>query len=94
MRSDGSFEATRLAEAEGDGDVWCGTTVTCTAAAPADMAGTANFPGDVDDVGASEGVNRDSGVVVVPECGQSWTNVGGFDCDKTCIVGGDQGNTD
>ena len=50
-RSDGGFEANGPAEAEGDGDVWCATTVT--AAAPADMAGTANFPGDADDVGAS-----------------------------------------
>ena len=33
-RSDGGFEATGPAEAEGDGDVWCAATVT--AAAPAD----------------------------------------------------------
>ena len=72
-RSDGSFEATGPAEAEGDGDVWCVATIT--AAAPADMAGTANFPGDADDVGASEGVDRDSGADVAPECGQSWTDV-------------------
>jgi hypothetical protein len=40
-RSDGGFEATGPAEAEGNGDVWCAATVT--AAAPADMAGTAIF---------------------------------------------------
>ena len=40
-RSDGGFEATGPAEAEGDGDVWCAATVT--AAAPAGMAGTANL---------------------------------------------------
>ena len=91
-QSDGGFEATRLEEAEGDGDAWCVTTVT--AAAPADMAGIANFPGAADDVGASEGVNRDSGVVVVPENGQTWTNVGNFNQDKTCIIGGDQGEAD
>ena len=47
-RSSGGFEATGPAEAEGDGDVWCAATVT--AGAPADMAGTANFPGDADNV--------------------------------------------
>ena len=41
VRSDGGFEATRPAEAEGDGDVWGAATVT--AAAPADTAGTASF---------------------------------------------------
>ena len=91
-RSDGGFEATRPAEAEGSGDVWCAATVT--AAAPADMAGTAIFPGDADDIGASEGVNRDSGAVVAPENGQTWTDVGGFDLVKKCIVGGDQGEAD
>ena len=91
-RSDGGFEATRPAEAEGDGDVWCAATVT--AAAPADMAGTAIFPGVADDAGASEGVSRDSGAVVAPEIGRSWTDVGGFDQDEICIVGGDRCKTD
>jgi hypothetical protein len=91
-RSDGGFEATGPAEAEGNGDVWCAATVT--AAAPADMAGAAIFPGAADDVGASEGVNRDSGAVVAPENGQTWTDAGGFDRDKKCIVGGDQGEAD
>ena len=70
-------------------DVWGAATVT--AAAPADMAGIVNFLGVADDVGASEGVNRDSGVAVVPENGQTWTNVGSFDRDQDCVVGGDQG---
>ena len=35
-----------------------------------------------------------SGAGVVPEGGQSWTNVGGFDQNKNCIVGGDQWKTD
>ena len=39
-------------------------------------------------------VDRDSGVDVAPECGQSWNDVGGFDRDKKCIVGGDQGKAD
>ena len=91
-RSDGGFEATRLVEAEGDGDVWCAATIT--AAAPADMAETEIFPGVVDDAGASEGVSRDSGVVVAPEIGQSWTDVCGFDQGKICIVGGDQEKAD
>ena len=91
-RSNGGFEATGPAEAEGDGDVWCGTTVT--AEAPAGTAGAPSILGGADDIGAPEGVNRGSGVVVAPECRQSWTDVGGSDQDKTCIVGGDQGNTD
>ena len=91
-RSDGGFEATGPEEAEGDGDVWCAATVT--AAAPAGMAGTANFPGDADDVGASEGVNRDSGAVVAPESRQSWTDAGSFNRDGTCIVGGDPEKAD
>jgi hypothetical protein len=91
-RSDGGFEATRPAEAEGDGDVWCAATVT--AAAPADMAGTAIFAGVADDAGASEGFSRDSGAVVAPEIGRSWTDVGGFDQGKICIVGGDQEKAD
>ena len=62
------------AEAEGDGDVWCAAAIT--AVAPAGMAGTANFPGGADDAGASEGANRASGVVVVPEKGHTWTDVG------------------
>ena len=37
VRSNSSFEAIRLAEATGDGDVWCAATVT--AAAPADRYG-------------------------------------------------------
>ena len=32
--------------------------------------------------------------MVAPESGQTWTNVGGFDQDKICIVGGDQEKTD
>ena len=72
--------------------VWCAATVT--AAAPAVMAGTANFPGDADDAGASEGVDRDSGVVVAPESGQSWTDAGGFDQDEKCVVGGGQEKAD
>ena len=92
MRSDGGFEATGPAEAEGDGDVWCGTTAT--AAAPAGTAGTAKIPGDADNVGASEGVDRGSGVVVAPECGWSWTDVGCSTQIKICIVGGDQGCAD
>ena len=88
VRSDGSFEATGLAEAEGSGDVWCGATVTV--AAPASVAGAERIPGDADNVGASEGVNRGSGVVVAPECGQSWTDVGGSDQNKICIIGGDR----
>ena len=36
------------------------------------------------------GANRDPGVGVVPEGGQSWTDVGGFDWHEMCIVGGDQ----
>ena len=67
VKSDGSFEATGLAEAEGDGDIWCGTTAT--AAAPAGMAGAAKIPGDADDVGASVGADGGSGVATVPECG-------------------------
>ena len=50
-------------------------------------AGAENFPGVADDVGASEGVNGDSGAVVAPENGQSWTDAGGFDRDQICIVG-------
>ena len=91
-QSDGSFAATRPAEAEGDGDVWCAATVT--AAAPAGTAGTANFTGDADDAGASEGADRDSGVVVAPENGQTWTDAGGFDRHETCVVGGDQEKAD
>ena len=91
-RSDVGFEATRPVEAEGDGDVWCKATVT--AAAPADTAGAANFPGVADDVGGSEGVDRDSGAVVAPENGQTWADVGSFDRDKICIVGGDQEEAD
>ena len=92
-RSDGGFAATGPAEAEGDGDVWCAATVT--AAAPADMAGATNFTGDADDVGASEGVNRISGAAVAPENhGRTWADVGGFDLDEKCIVGGDQGGAD
>ena len=87
-RSDGGFEATGPAEAEGNGDVWC--AATATAAAPADMAGAANFPSVADNAGASEGVSRDSGAVVAPESEQTWTDAGGFDRDKMCIVGGDQ----
>ena len=68
-RSDGGFEATGPAEAEGKGDVWCVATVT--AAAPADMAGTAIFPGVADDAGASAGANGDSGAGVAPEDGQT-----------------------
>ena len=45
-RSDGGFEATGPAEAEGDDDVWCATAVM--AAAPAEMAGAAIFLGDAD----------------------------------------------
>ena len=91
-RPDGGFKATGPAEAEGDGDVWCAATVT--AAAPAGMAGAANFTGDADDVGASEGVNRTSGAAVAPENERTWADVGGFDLDGTCIVGGDQGEAD
>ena len=53
VRSDGGFEATGPAEAEGDGDMWCGATVT--GAAPAGTAGAANIPGDADDVGGLGG---------------------------------------
>ena len=56
--------------------------------------GQQNFPGGADNVGASVGANRASGVVVAPECGQIWTDAGGFDLDQTCIVGGDQGDAD
>ena len=87
-RSGGGFEATGPAEAEGDGDGWCATTVT--AAAPADTAGAANFPGDADNVGASVGADGASGAVDASEFGQTWADVGGFDLDETCIVGGDQ----
>ena len=60
-------------------------------AAHAGAAGAEKIPGDADDVGASKGVDRGSGVVVVPECWQSWTDVGGSDRNKICIVGGDPG---
>ena len=91
-RSDGGFEATRPAEAEGDGDVWGADTIT--AAAPADTAGAANFPGGADSVGASAGANNASGAVMAPEVGQTWTDVGGSDRYEICIVGGDQWKTD
>ena len=87
-RSNGGFEATGPAEAEGDGDGWCATTIT--AAAPAGTAGAANFPGDADNVGASVGADGASGAVAAPEVGQTWADVGGFDLYQTCIVGGDQ----
>ena len=45
VQSDGSFETTRLEEAEGSDDVWGADTVT--AVAPAEMAGAANFLGGV-----------------------------------------------
>ena len=45
-------------------------------------------------LGPQRGVDRDSGVVVAPENRQIWTDVGGFDLDKKCIVGGDQGEAD
>jgi len=87
-RSDGGFEATGPAEAEGDGDGWCATAVT--AAAPADAAGAAIFTGDADNVGASVGADGASGAVAAPEVGQTWADVSGFDLYQTCIVGGDQ----
>ena len=62
-RSDGGFAATGPAEAEGDGDGWCATTIT--AAAPAGTAGAANFPGDADNVGASVGADRFSGACLL-----------------------------
>ena len=86
-QSDGSFEATGPAEAEGDGDGWCATTVT--AAAPADMAGAANFTGGADNVGASVGANGASSAVAVPEAGQIWDDVSSSDLDEECIIGGD-----
>ena len=63
-------------EAEGDSDAWCAAAVTV--AAPAGMAGTANFLGGADDAGASEGADRASGAVVAPEKGQTWTDAGGL----------------
>ena len=47
-RSDGSFEATRPAEAEGDGDGWCAATITVAAPVGHGMAGAAIFPGVAD----------------------------------------------
>ena len=84
--------ATRPAEAEGDGDGWHAATVT--AAAPAEMAQAAIFTGDADIVGASVGADGTSGAVAVPEVGQTWADVGGFDSYSTCIVGGDQERAD
>ena len=78
-RSDGGFEATGPAEAEGDGDGWCATTVT--AAAPADMAGAANFTGDR----ASVGADGASGAVAAPEAGQTWADVSSSDLDEECL---------
>ena len=51
---------------------------TITAAALASTARGAGFPGYADNAGAPEGVNvnRGSGAVVAPECGQSWTKCG------------------
>ena len=40
------------------------------------------------------GADRDSGAGVAPDGGQSWTDAGGFDRDKKCIVGGDQEEAD
>jgi len=76
-RSDGGFEATGPAEADGNGDVWYVATIT--AADPAGRAEDAKFLGDANNVGASVGADRDSGAGVAPEGGQSWTDVGGFD---------------
>ena len=87
-RSDGGFEATGPAEAEGDGDGWCVTTIT--AAAPAGTAGAANFAGNADNVGALVGADGASGAVAAPEAGQTWADVGSFDLYLTCIVDSDQ----
>ena len=84
----GSFAATRLVEAKGDGDGWYVTAITVVA--PADTAGAAIFTGDADNVGALVGANRASGAVAVPEVGQTWADVGSFDLYLTCIIGGDQ----
>jgi hypothetical protein len=91
-RSDGGFEATGPAEAEGDGDGWHGATVT--AAAPAHTAGAANFTGNADNVGASVGADGASGAVAAPEAGQTWADVGGFDLYPTCIVDNNQAMAD
>ena len=86
--SGGSFVATRLVEAEGDGDGWHAATVT--AAAPAEMAEAAIFPGDADSAGASAGADGASGAIMMRETGQTWVDMGSFDQGKTCIIGGDQ----
>ena len=91
-RSSGGFEATGPAEAEGDGDVRCVAAVT--AAAPAEMAGAANFQGDADNVGASAGADGASGAVDASEFGQTLADVGGFDLDEICIVGGEHEKAD
>ena len=90
--SNGGFEATGPAEANGKGDVW--HVATITAADPAGRAEDAKFLGDANNVGALVGADRDSGAGVVPEGGQSWTNVGSFDQHEMCIIGGDQWKTD
>jgi len=40
------------------------------------------------------GADGASGAVDASEFGQTWADVGGFDHDETCIVGGDQWKTD
>ena len=44
--------------------------------------------------GPRRGVDGDSGADAAPECRQSCTDVGGFDRNKKCIAGGDQGRAD
>ena len=94
-RSDGGFVATGSAEAEGDGDVWCGATTT--AAAPAGTAGAAKIREDAGDVGASAGADR--GPVWCSYCtrvravlGQCGRLHSGTDMLRT--VGDDQGSAD
>ena len=60
-RSDGGFEATGPAEADGNGDVWYVATIT--AADPAGRAEDAKFLGDADNVGASAGPTETLGRV-------------------------------
>jgi hypothetical protein len=58
------------------------------------MAGAKIFPDVADGVGASAGADRDSGAVMAPEVGQTWTDVGGCDRHKICVIGGDQEKAD
>ena len=62
LDSRGGWGSIRADKSKGDG--WHEATVT--AAAPAEMAGAEIFLGNADNVGASEGVNRDSGADEAP----------------------------